>query len=195
MDKYERRKHGITEDPDTAISTLNYRFQEHAIGYRYESGRIIRTDSEYAHAETVKPALQLLHEQGFHGAETEFMKAHEHYRKGNLDEAFGEALKALESTMKAICDAKGWKYEKDDTANKLIAKLFDCGLVPSNLQSQFAALRSTLESGVPTLANPERHGDGTEPRSVPSYLVAYALHLTASAMIFLVEAHKESYVQ
>src|SRR5262245_13998767 len=35
-----------------------------------------------------------------------------------------------------------------------------------------------------------RHGQGTEIREVPMHLVAYVLHLTAAAIVFLVEAEE-----
>jgi hypothetical protein len=50
----------------------------------------------------VKPALSLLHDAGFDGPADEFMKGFEHYRHGRNKEAVAEALKAFESTMKAI---------------------------------------------------------------------------------------------
>jgi hypothetical protein len=55
------------------------------------------------------------------------------------------------------------------------------------------ALRSTLESGVPTARNKlGGHGQGTEVVEVPEHIVSYALHLTASAIVFLAEAEKAS---
>lgn len=46
--------------PDEAIEELNIRFREHGVGYQYESGEIIRVDSQIIHADVVKPVLQLL---------------------------------------------------------------------------------------------------------------------------------------
>jgi hypothetical protein len=34
------------------------------------------------------------------------------------------------------------------------------------------------------------HGQGPEPKSVPNYVAAYALHATAANILFLVEAHR-----
>ena len=41
--------------PDEAIAELNHRFQQHGVGYQYESGQIVRVDSEFIHSEVVKP--------------------------------------------------------------------------------------------------------------------------------------------
>ena len=174
---------------DTAIKELNNRFKEHGVGYQFTNGKIIRTDSELIHSEVVKPALTLLNQKHYAGAQQEFLKAHEHYRMGNAKEALSECLKAFESVMKAICDKRGWSYGNNATATPLIQTCFDNGLVPSFWQSQYASLRSLLESGVPTGRNNlSGHGQGTSPVLVPTYLVAYMLHMTASAIVFLTEA-------
>jgi len=55
---------GITQHPDEAIEELNHRFKEHSIGYQYVEGILVRLDSQFAHAEIVKPALSLLNSAG-----------------------------------------------------------------------------------------------------------------------------------
>ena len=45
-----------------AIDNLNFRFNEHGVGYRYESTQIIRIDDEFIHEEVVKPALRILNQ-------------------------------------------------------------------------------------------------------------------------------------
>ena len=173
-----------------AIAEINERFREHGVGYQFESGEIIRVDSQLLHAELIKPVLALLSDHDFSGANEEFLKAHEHYRHGRNKEALVECLKAFESTMKVICDQRGWRYEKTAPAKKLIEVCFDNALVPAPLQAQFGALRSTLESGVPTVRNKMGgHGQGSEPVEVPAYLVEYTLNLTASAIRLLYGAH------
>ena len=55
------------------------------------------------------------------------------------------------------------------------------------------ALRSVLESGLPTVRNKTKgsgHGQGKELINIPGHLAAYALHLAASNIVLLVEAHK-----
>lgn len=172
---------------DEAISELNQRFQENAVGYQYLSGQIVRVDSQYLHAEAVEPAVSLLYDEGFTGALDEFLKAHKHYREGNNKEAISSALNAFESVMKTICEYRGWECDAQKaTASALIRTLRDNNLIPSSLQA-------TLEGGVPTIRNKfAGHGQGSEPVEVPAYFASYALHLTASNIVFLVEAHKAS---
>jgi Domain of unknown function (DUF7014)/AbiJ N-terminal domain 4 len=176
---------------DDAIAELNRRFREKSIGYQFESGEIVRVDSAVLHAQAVKPALYLLSDRAFAGANEEFLKAHEHHRHGRQQECMNECLKALESTLKIICKLRKWPYRETDTAKTLIDVVFANHLVPDWLQSEFSSLRSTLESGVPTGRNRSSgHGQGAAPREVPAHLAAYILHMTATAIVFLVESHK-----
>jgi hypothetical protein len=177
---------------EDAIEELNIRFREHGVGYKFEAGRLLRVDSELIHTEAVKPALNLLSGIEYKGANEEFLMAHEHYRQGRYKECLNECLKAFESVMKAICVKRGWAYSSTDTVSKLINICFDKGLIPGFLQSEFSGLRTSLESGVPTVRNKmSGHGQGTQPIRVPDYLAGYLLHLTASNIVLLVEAEKQ----
>ena len=101
-----------------------------------------------------------------------------------------EALKSFESTMKAICAARGWTHAPNATAKPLVDVLFAKGLIPKELEAHFSGLRAAMESGLPTLSNQtSRHGQGPEPRPIPGHFAAYALHLAAANIVFLVEAH------
>ncbi len=193
LDSYDKQRHGIKQEPDDAIQELNQRFLEHSIGFQFAGGELVRIDSQYIHEEAVKPAILLLQEAGFRGASDEFLRAHEHYRKGRNKEAIAEALKAFESAMKAICDVREWTYPENATAVPLVKILLEKGLIPKDLESHFSALRTAMESGLPTVSNrTSRHGQGKEPKEIPSYFAAYALHLAASNIVFLVEAHKST---
>ena len=184
---------GTKQAPDDAISELNRRFREHSIGYQYQAGQIVRVDSLYLHSEAVEPAISLLHDQNFEGALQEFMDAHRHYREQRYKEAIANCGSAFESTMKAICDLRGWIYNpKRATASTLIEVLFNKDLIPAELKSHFTSLRTTLESGLPPVRNQAgrgAHGQGATSVDVPDYLAAYCLHLAASNIVFLVEAH------
>jgi hypothetical protein len=174
-----------------AIKEINIRFLEHGVGYQYESGRMMRVDSQFVHAEVVKPAIALLSDKQYAGAHEEFLNAHKHYREGNYKECLNDCLKAFESTMKTICSIRKWNYQQTDTAKTLIDILAKTGLIPPVVLQHVGAVRATLESGVPTLRNKlSGHGQGATPTSVPPFYAAYALHLTASNIVFLVAAEK-----
>jgi hypothetical protein len=177
--------------PDDAISELNHRFLEHGIGFQFESGQVVRVDSKFAHSEIVKPALQVLSDKGFKGANEEFLKAHEHYRHCRYKECLNECLKAFESTMKSVCKKHHWQYDEGDAAKRLLEICFQKGLIPTYLQAQFSSLRASLESGVPTVRNKlSGHGQGTVETEVPSYLASYLLNLTATSILLLANAEK-----
>lgn len=179
------------EESNAAIEELNVRFKEHGIGYEYLDGKIIRIDSEFIHSEAVKPALRLLQQKEYAGAQEEFLEAYEHYRLANSKEALNKCLNAFESVMKAICEKRKWSYDKNDTSKKLIEICLEKGLIPQFWQLQYTSLRNLLESSIPTGRNRmSGHGQGTSPQVVPDYIVAYMLHMTASAIVFLAEAEK-----
>lgn len=192
IDKIVRRLSSeFSVKADNAIAELNARFKEHGIGFQFVEGEIIRVDSELLHSEAVKPALMLLNEKNYQGAQQEFLSAYEHYRHGKYKEALNDCLKAFESTMKAICDKRKWSYQPNATSKALIQVCFDNDLVPAFWQQQLGSLRSMLESSIPTGRNKlSGHGQGTTPTAVPDYLVAYMLHMTASTLVFLTTAEK-----
>ena len=178
--------------PDAAIAELNHRFQEHDIGYQYQSGQVIRVDSQLAHSEVVKPALSLLSDPMYKGANDEFLSALKHYRKGRYKECLNECLKAFESCIKVICETRRWAYNDRDSISHLIGIICKHKLIPDSMQSHFSGLRSTLEAGVPTLRNKlSGHGQGSKEVTVPEYIAAYVLHLTASNILLLARANDE----
>ena len=151
--------------------------------------KAIRRDSQYLHSEATQPALSLLSDGRYQGANEEFLSAHEHYRHGRYKECLNECLKAFESTMKTICDEKGWPYNPTDTAKTLIQTCLDNGLVPSFSQSQLTSLRTSLESGIPTVRNKRSgHGQGAQVTNVPPELARYALNLTGTTIVLLIES-------
>lgn len=183
------RKNDYNKRADDAIHELNSRFKEHGIGYQFEDGQIMRIDSEHIHSEIIKPALLVLRDKRFVGANDEFLSAYEHYRHGNNKEALNAALKAFESTLKVICSIKKWSYSATDTSSKLLQICFDKGLVESFWQSHMASLRSLLESGVPTVRNRlGAHGQGEEVKEVPTHLVSFTLNSTAAAILLFAKS-------
>lgn len=180
------------DDSDQSfIGEVNYRLREAGMGYQYEQGRLIRMDSKFVHQEVFKPALSLLAHQGFEGAQQEFLQAHEHYRKGLNKEAINMAASALESTFKAIFDLRKWEYPMNPRISDLMKVAKSRGLWPEYLDKSFEQLVATLQSGLPQIRDKvAAHGQGSTPKEVPSYLAAYALHLAASKIVFLVSAAK-----
>lgn len=187
-----RHRRDANEEADAALAEINARFQHQAFGFRYETGNIIRIDSEVVHAEVIKPALALLHDPKYEGAEAEFHLAYEHYRHGRSKEALTECLKSLESTVKAIAKTRKWTHDPNATAKPLIDLMFEKQLVPQLWSQHFSGLRGMLESGVPTARNRlGGHGQGPEIVLVPPHYVAFAIHQTAAAIVFLATAERQ----
>jgi hypothetical protein len=190
-DQNEYYSLGSSVTVDDAIAELNERFRWHRVGYQFESGIIVRVDSQFLHSQAVKPALQLLTDRQYAGANQEFLRAFEHYRKGDAKECLNECLKAFESTMKAICTRRKWAFNSTDAAKALIEVCVREGLFPKAILSHVSGFRSALESGIPTVRNKmSAHGQGTAVVDVPQYYASYMLHLTATTIQLLVEAEK-----
>jgi hypothetical protein len=179
---------------DEAIEDLNKRFLEHQVGYAFIGGKtsqLIRKDNTLLHQEAILPALKLLQEEGFEGADEEYRKAHEHYRTGNQKECLNECLKSFESTLKTICSRMKWQYNSTDTAKALIDTCINRGLFPSFLESHLGAVKGALTSSIPTVRNKMGgHGQGEQPVEVPGFYAEYLLHETAVTIVFLVDAYK-----
>ena len=187
-----QERHAGTNSASTAIENLNFRFKKHGVGYQFEHPHIFRVDSEFIHSEIVKPALGLLNEKHLSGAREEFLKAHEFYRRGESKDAIANCLKSFESTMKAICKKRKWECGSKPIAKTLIQTCLKNGLVPQYWQQQYFSLEVILKSGIPPARNnlSVGHGQGGSVVTVPDYLVAYVMHMTASAIVFLAEADK-----
>ena len=184
-------RYKVSINIDEAINELNQRFREHGVGYQYENGQIIRVDSEFIHAEAVKPALQLLSKPMYQGAQEEFLRAHEHYRQGRYDEALTDCLKAFESTMKIIIHKRSWVCNKNATSKKLIDCCLTNELIPKFWTDQFNSLSNMLTSSIGTPRNKlSGHGKGNDEIEAPEYLIQYVLHMTASTIVFLIKAEE-----
>ena len=179
--------------PEEAVAELNQRFREHGVGYEYRNGQLIRVDSALLHHEVVIPALQFLQQSFLKGANDEFLSAHEHYRHKRYKECLVDCLKAFESTMKAICEKRGWTYKPTDTAKPLIDTCLKNGLVPSFLDAHLGGLRAALESGLPATRNRlAGHGAGSTPVDAPEDVASYAVHLTAANILLFAESEARS---
>ena len=187
---YDRAKRGIKMTADAAIGELNERFRRAGVGYQFDDGRIFRVDSELIHREVVRPVLRYLPRPGFEGPRDEFLQAHAHYRSGETKDAITDANNAFESTLKTICDQRRWQYGRGARASDLLKVVRRNGLLPDYLDASFDQLVGTLKSGLPKVRNEAgAHGQGAKPRETPDYVAAYALHLAAAKILFLVEAH------
>ena len=176
-----------------AIDELNVRLKQHSLGYEFCNGQIIKKTNTVTHETIIKPALNLLCDEDFHGAEEEYMLAWKHYKKGENKDAIVNAEKAFESTMKIICTKLKYSFDKDrDDANKLLSILKNNDFFPNYLESHLNALITTLSSGAPTVRNrTSGHGQGNQIKNIRDYYTAYVLNLVASNIVLLYSFYKE----
>ena len=182
---------GGKENPNTtfgrAISETNHWFQYDNLGYRFENGQIVRIDNQIIYREALQPALKLLSDPRFAGANQEMLAAYDSRRNGNNADALTNANKAFESVIKSICEEKGYTYDKDkDAAKKLIDILKTEGFFPAYMNPHIDGIRITLETGLPVVRNKKGgHGQGQAVTPVPDEYVGYALNLAATNIVFL----------
>lgn len=176
-----------------AIDELNARLMQHSLGYEFCNGQIIKKTNTITHETIIKPALYLLCDEDFRGAEEEYMLAWTHYKKGENKDAIVNAEKAFESTMKIICTKLKYSFDKDrDDASKLLTILKNNDFFPNYLESHLNALITTLSSGAPTVRNrTSGHGQGNQIKNIRDYYTAYVLNLVASNIVLLYSFYKE----
>ncbi|MDB2010809.1 MULTISPECIES: STM4504/CBY_0614 family protein [Lachnospiraceae] len=177
---------------ENAFIEINNRFKQNNLGYEIINDELIRIDNKHLHSEVIKPALHLIHSEDFKGAEEEFLKAFEYRRNNDNKNAILEALKSFESTMKTICDKKGYIYDPaKDTAQKLINILENNNFYPSYMNSHLTNIRTTLETGLPVLRNKNAgHGQGATVVNVSDEFTEYALNLAATNIVLLVKIYQ-----
>jgi hypothetical protein len=169
------------------IDTINGRMLEDGFGFQFKDTQLIEITSEFTYSEIVKPALALLADPLFKGADSEFRDAFDEFKARNYDDCIADCGNAFESVIKVIAAQKGWHdVQPTDNAAKLIDAVYRHGLIPSWMQEQMKGLRMMLQ-GSPTVRNKEAsHGAGGTPRDLSKALAAYQLHQTAAAILFLV---------
>lgn len=184
---------GLLKAIEEAYKELNERFKQHNLGYEVTNGQLVRINNQVVHAQYVKPALQLLCDEEFAGAEDEYRKAFEARRAGNNKDAILNAGKCFESVLKTICEKKKYSFNpQKDTANTLLNILKTQGFFPEYMESHLNGLITTLQSGVPTVRNKVAgHGQGSEITDAPDCLVDYVLGLVAVNSVLLVKLYKE----
>lgn len=178
--------------PEQAIKDLNTRFLENGFGYEFQGNKIIRIDNTLLHKNVIVETLNFLASDTFKNANDEFINAHLHFRNKRQKECLVDCLRALETTLKIICNENEWQFKKSDTARELIDICIKNKLIPDFLLSHFTAIRASIESGVPTVRNKlGGHGQGANRIIVPDHYASYLLYLTGTTINFLVSCQRE----
>ncbi len=171
-----------------AIKEVNRRFRQHDIGYQIAGGQIVESDSEYTYAEIIEPAIDFLQGEGFEQPRAEFLRAHQHYRRGEMADAIIDANNAMESTMKIALERIGVQLAGNEPAATLIDRLTQ-QVLPAHLRGQLQALRTVMQT-VSDLRNRAGvgHGAGAQDVLVLDSVAELCLNYAASTIKF-VTAH------
>ncbi len=188
--KISMLERGAERSAGSAIEEINFRFEQHSVGFRFESGNVISVDSKFTHSEIVKPALNLLLNPVFKKANDEFMTAHRHLRSKEYKDCVNSANRAFETTLKIICDTKQWPYERGDAASRLVTIVRNNGLFTHDFDKNFDAFVAMLKSGLPSIRNDAGgHGEGLINAHVTEHIARFSLNIAASNITFILSAY------
>ena len=143
---------------------------------------MICRDEHLTHEWAIEPAIALLGDSHFTSANQEFLEALEDYRKGDYGDCLTKCGSAFESTMKLICERKGWPYSQKDTAQPLLKTIIQNSRTETFFEQPLlviATIRNRLSNS---------HGSGIQVRQIPEHVAKYAINATAAAILFVVEA-------
>ena len=189
---YTPKAWGAEREGRRYIQDLNQIFGSYGVGYQFESGHIVPRQSEFIHREVTRPALGVLADPRFATANEEFLKAYERFQAQDYENCHVECTKAFESTLKIICHIRGWPHDANAAASKLVEVVLSNNLVPSFSRELLTGIRQTLAGGVPVIRNKKGgHGGGVAGHAIPKSLAAYQLHLAATVILYLFQAHQE----
>jgi hypothetical protein len=164
---------------DEFTQEINWRIKQNGVGFQIEQRQIIRVDDQFLHAKVVKPVIGLLSsDKANETALADFLKAHEHHRHDNNKDAVVTANRAFEAHSRRFARSEKVALWQRRGASDLIKIVRQNGLFPDYLDKTFDTYVAMMKSGLP---------DDAE---APSYLVAYAVHLSATNIIMAIEAEK-----
>ncbi len=177
---------------DDGINHINLRLKENLLGYEIIDGKVIAKTNTVTHEHIIKPALKLLIDEDFRGAEEEYLLAFENFKNGENENAIINGNKAFESVLKTICGKLEYQYDPSKaSAKKLLNILEENNFFPGYLKNHLSSLINSLETGAPVIRNKVAgHGQGENVRKVGDEYVEYVLNLTATNILFLYKIYK-----
>jgi hypothetical protein len=174
------------------VADMNTLFRRYQCGYQAEISqqgepfiKLIRTDSQFLHVETVRRPLSLLREAEVLEAAKQFEDAVREWSEENYADAITDANSAVETVMKFVLNRdKG-------TASQLIKELSKRGYLPPYMASGVSQLADLMEM-LPRLRDAESDAHGKlqiRQEQLPNY-ARLAINLAGSLIVFLVEEWK-----
>lgn len=191
LDLLEILFHFFREHEQEILQELNQRMLENGFGYQFENDTLIRIDSLPMHKNVVKPTLELLQDSRFENANVEYRQAFDDYNHRRYEEMFVNLCKSVESTIKIICDINSFGLPAFHSLKPLISRLIDNNFLPQYNEKPIEGLDNILRT-IGNIRNENGgHGAGVEKRKIDQSLITYAMHSTASTLLFLLQRQKE----
>ena len=144
--------------------------------------KVVRVDDNVAHTEAILPALSVLADIDYGGANDEFRNALDDYRKGDTADCVAKCGSAFESVLKVLCQKNRIGFDPNkDTTGRLLDKLLPRSTLDAATFKEpliaVARMRNRLSSS---------HGGGSAVRVVDRHVAQYALTSTAAAIVLCV---------
>lgn len=186
----------------TMTTKINQALIRADIPYQFDGGMFLPTETQWTHDQVVRPALRFLSDPSFAGANAEFMQAYDHFKHGRYDTCMAECGNAFESVMKVVCVERGIRLKNNQVADLNNIRRATAGdmmpgiakelLLPGWTVDQVKAMEQVLAFSVPSIRNlgGAGHGAGAIHPNFPRYFASYALHMAASNIVLLAEAHQ-----
>jgi hypothetical protein len=144
--------------------------------------KVLRVDEEVSHTEAVLPALSILADPAYAGANDEFRKALEDYRKGDFEDCLVKCGSAFESVLKVLCHKNRIAFDPErDTAGPLLDKVLPKSKLDTASFKEPLICIGRMRNRLSTA-----HGGGAKIKSVERHVAQYAITSTAAAIGLLV---------
>jgi hypothetical protein len=144
---------------------------------------VIRRCSDAPQEEATKECLDLLRDPAFKVANEQFLKAHQHYRAGQWNEAIAYCGSAFESAMKAALKKKNVTVKDNATAQPLIGACVEAGVFPQTYENSLIGI-----ANVRNALSDTTHGRTPEKQIVAQQRHAkHLLYATAANIVFISE--------
>ena len=187
---------GIKEIPDKVIE-FNKKY-----GSLKEDEKLvsfIRKTDRYSFGEIVSPIISLTKNMAFTTANDEFLHGLDLYKEGNYKDCVTAMTSSLESTIKIICDKKGYtkKKNKPITGREQLVELVDIlflnGFFDFFTEFQKESMKTIFESGVGFLRNSATaHGNGLVPKKILEHTAKYTINLTSTLILYLINIYEDT---
>ncbi len=191
FDVIELQYEELSEDEKSKFqSALNNVLNSDKVPWVLHDGRMIKIDGSQFEQDLARRTLEEMEALTdsapvFQAAFNELLNAISFLSKGDFAEAIMNAGKSYESILKFVCG------EDTDTADNLVTKLLDSGLLKLPESLKGGRFRETVLMSLPNIRNScAAHGSGTKDNTIDHSLASLAVNLACALDTYLIEIYK-----